>query len=160
MTALDHHANRVCLDIQDTVDVCLTITVGHRADGSLLTTVHFPTGEKITADALDPDLGFTETENVLHDVGHTLLSARLGLDRSPVLERVVNLRPLTQRAVDLEESAVFAIQAWCCELTGRDPGPAIANALASLTRLSRDLSYQDDLAHAADAARHHEDQEV
>lgn len=136
MTAADHHTGRVCLDIEDQVDVCLTVTVGHRADGSLHTVVHFPTGEKLSADASDPDLGFDEADNVLHDVGHTLLACRLGLDRSPVLERVVELRPLSQRDVDLEEAGIFTIQAWCAALQGRDPGPAIANALASLNRLA------------------------
>lgn len=113
-------------------DTCLVISVGHRSDGSLITVVRFASGERLTADADSPDLGFSEPDTCLHDVAHTLLAARLGLDRSPVLERVVNLRPLSQRNVDLEEAATFAIQAFCAGIRGDDPGPAIQNALASL----------------------------
>lgn len=132
----EHH--RVCLvPDPDLVDTCLTIIVGHRADGSLVTTVHFASGERLTAEAGDPDLGFDEADNVLHDVAHTLLACRTGLDRSPVLERVVEIRSLSQRDVDLEEFAAFALQAWCATLQGRDPGPAIANARASLDRLDQ-----------------------
>lgn len=131
----DHHGSRVCLDLADQTDICLTITVGHRADGSLSTAVHFPTGEKVEATAADPDLGLDEPDNVLHDVAHTLLACLRGLERSPVLERVVDLRPLSQRDVDLEELAAFAFQAWCIALSGRDPGPALVNAAAALARL-------------------------
>jgi hypothetical protein len=134
-TTTDHHENRVCLDLGDQVDVCLTITVGHREDGSLSTTVHFASGEALHADAGSPDLGFDEQDTVLHDVAHTILACRLGLDRSPVLERVVDLRPLSQEEVDLEEAAAFAIQAFCAALQGRDYLPAIANVRVALDRL-------------------------
>lgn len=134
MTTETHH--RICLTPdEDTVDTCLAVLVGHRADGSLVTTVHFASGERLTADAGDPDLGFTEPHTVLHDAAHTILACLLGLDRSPVLERVVNLRPLSQRDVDLEEAAAFAIQAWCMALRGEDPAPALANVRTALDRL-------------------------
>lgn len=133
--ATDHHTGRVCITTDEQVDVCLTIIVGHREDGSLSTAVHFPSGERLRASTEDPDLGFDEPDTVLHDVAHTLLACRLGLSRSPVLERVVDLRPLSQRDVDLEELATFAIQAWCASISGRDPQAALDNARASLLRL-------------------------
>lgn len=133
-TTETHH--KVCVTFEDLADVCLTIVVGRRADGALSTSVQFPTGEKLQAKDGEPDLGFCEPDTVLHDVAHTLLAARLGLDRSPVLERVVDLAPLTQEQVDLEEAATFALQAWCAALRGEDPRPAIANVRASLERLS------------------------
>lgn len=116
------------------VDVALTVTVGYRADGSLYGVVQFPEGPQITSQAGDPDLGFNEPDTVLHDVAHTLLVTRLGLDRSPVLERVVELRPLSQRDVDLEEAATFALQAFAAALRGEDPAPAIANVRSAIDR--------------------------
>ena len=113
------------------IEPCLTVRVSRHPDGSLATVVTFPTGEEIHANAHEPDLGFDEVGNVLHDVAHTLLACHLGL-RSPVLERVADLRPLSQYHVDLEEAATFALQAWCDEIQGRDPLAAIGNALASL----------------------------
>lgn len=129
----DHHEACVA-HTEPQVDLCLSIAVGHRADGSLVTTVRFASGERLVAEAGNPDLGFDEADTVLHDVAHTLLSCRLGLDRSPVLERVVDLRPLTQRDVDLEEAAAFALQAWCAALQGRDPEPAIQNVRTAIDR--------------------------
>lgn len=134
MTALATH-HKVCLDT-GLDDVQLTITVGHRPDGTLHTVVHFPDGQRLEADAGDPPLGMDELDNCLHDVTHTLLAARVALGRSPVLERVVELRPLSQRDVDLEELATFATQAWCLAIAGEDPGPALVNASISLGRLS------------------------
>lgn len=131
-TVETHHV--VC-DVEPQSDVLLSVNIGHRTNGSLVASVRFASGDLLTAEAGDPDLGFTEADTVLHDVAHTLLACRLGLGRSPVLERVVNLRPLTQEQVDLEEAAVFAIQAWCLSLRNEDPGPAIRNALVSLNRL-------------------------
>lgn len=135
LAPVTHHA--VCLGPDpEHRDVLLSIAVGHRDDGALVTSVRFASGDLLTAEAGDPDLGFTEADTCLHDVAHTLLACRLGLGRSPVLERVVNLRPLTQESVDLEEAAVFAIQAFCSSLRSEDPGPAIRNALVSLNRLA------------------------
>lgn len=117
------------------VSTSLLITVGHREDGSLCTTIRFASGDVLVADAGSPDLGFDEAHNVLHDVAHTVLACALGLRRSPVLERVVDLRPLSQEHVDLEEAAVFALQAWTQALRGETYGAAVSNALASLNRL-------------------------
>lgn len=114
----------------------LTVTVDRHTDGTLHSTVTFPGGQTITASAVDPDLGFDEVDNVLHDLAHTLITCRRGLERSPVLERVVDLRPLSQRDVDIEELATFALQALCAAVSGRDPQPALDNAQASLLRLS------------------------
>lgn len=120
----------------DLTDVCLTITVGHRADGTLASVVRFPvTDETIVACADEPPLGLDESDNVLHDVAHTLLACRLGLKGSPVLERVLDLCSLSQRAVDLEEAANFAIQAWCAALEGRPHQPAVNNVRSALDRL-------------------------
>lgn len=122
--------------MSDLTDICLTITVGHRPDGTLASVVRFPvTDETITACADDPPLGLDAADNVLHDVAHTLLACRLGLRRSPVLERVLDLCSLSQRAVDLEEAANFAIQAWCAALDGRDHRAAVANVRTALERL-------------------------
>lgn len=127
--------NALCdLHDSDVDDICLSVVIGRR-NGALVTTVRFPTGDQIKAQAGDPDLGFSEADTCLHDIAHTLLTARLGLDRSPVLERVVDLRPLTQEAVDLEEAAIFAIQAFCASLRGEDHRPHIANIRTALDRL-------------------------
>lgn len=136
-----HH--QVCLSFENLADVCLTIVVGHRHDGALSTSVHFPTGERLQAHAGSPDLGMTEPETVLHDVAHTLLACHLGL-RSPVLERVVNLRPLSQLHVDLEEAATFALQAWCAAIRGENHRPAVDNACASLDRLDAEADLLED----------------
>jgi hypothetical protein len=69
----------------------------------------------------------------------------------------VNLRPLSQDHVDLEEIAAFAVQAFCAGVSGRDPRPALANVRASLDRIEASLAYQDDLARAQGAARRHEE---
>lgn len=130
-----HHAVCAVPVIPGFSSVDLVITVGHREDGSLQSAVRFPTGDVLVAKAGDPDLGFTETDNVLHDVAHTLLAACAGLSRSPVLERVVDLRPLSQQDVDLEEAAVFALQAWCASLRGEDYLPAVRNLQVALGRL-------------------------
>lgn len=130
----DHHEFCIPVRPSEHVSTCLSIAVGYREDGSLLTIVHFPTGERIEAESGNPDLGFDEANTVLHDVAHTLLACLLGLDRSPVLERVVDLRPLSQRDVDLEEAASFALQAWCASLRGQDPEPFISNVRAALNR--------------------------
>jgi hypothetical protein len=129
-----HHDVCLAKSDADLVDSCLNITVGHRADGTLVTTVRFASGEKLVAEAGDPDLGFSEPHTVLHDVTHSLLACLLGLDRSPVLERVVELRALSQVDVDIEEAATFAIQAFCHALRGEDPGAAIANVRTALDR--------------------------
>lgn len=134
-TTIDHHT--VCATPVEPhhVETLLAVAIGRRPDGALEAVVRFPDGTRLVADAKDPDLGFSEPQNVLHDVAHTILAAHLGLDRSPVLERVVDLRPLTQREVDLEEAAVFAIQAWCAALRGEDERPAARNAQAALDRV-------------------------
>lgn len=119
------------------VETCIAIEVGRRSDGTLVTAVRFATGDVITAEAGDPDVGLTEPHTVLHDAAHTILACLLGLDRSPVLERVADLRPLTQRDVDLEEAAAFALQAWCASLRGdeSDVWAAVANVRTALDRL-------------------------
>jgi hypothetical protein len=117
-------------------ELLLGITVERHADGSLHTTVRFPEGPELTSSANDPDLGFDEADTVLHDVAHTLLLGRLGL-RSPVLERVVDLRPLTQDAVDAEEAATFALQGFLAALRGDDATPHWANVRTALDRLQR-----------------------
>jgi len=131
----DHH--EFCVPVYHTehVSTCLTINVGHRADGSLLTVVRFASGERLEAEAGNPDLGVGEAHEVVHDAAHTILACLLGLDRSPVLERVVDLAPLSQRDVDLEEAATFALQAWCASLRNEDPAGFIANIRTALDRL-------------------------
>ena len=114
--------------------VALNITVARKADGSLHAVCSFPDGQTLSSQAGDPDLGFDEADTVLHDVAHTLLNARLGLDRSPVLERVVDLRPLSVEDVDVEEAATFALQAYVAKLQGRDAAPAIANVRSAIDR--------------------------
>lgn len=133
---IDHHVTCATPVEPLHTETLLGVTVGRRPDGALEAVVRFPDGSRLVADSKDPDLGFTEAQNVLHDVAHTLLAAHLGLDRSPVLERVVDLRPLTQREVDLEEATVFALQAWCAALRGEDPSAAVLNALTALERLA------------------------
>lgn len=121
------------------IDTCLSISVGHDDTGALVTEVRFPYGRSIVARAGDPDVGLDETHTVLHDVAHALLSAAIGL-RSPVLERVTEARSLSQRDVDLEEAAAFAIQAWCISLRGEDPTPALDNVRTALDRLAKPTS--------------------
>lgn len=130
---MSHHDACTQVPCPEDTQTCLTIDIATRTDGSLVTTVRFPEGPTLVAEAGNPDLGFEEPDTCLHDVAHTLLAARLGL-RSPVLERVVELRPLSQDAVDLEEAAVFALQAWCLALRDEDAAPAIRNALTALRR--------------------------
>lgn len=90
----------------------LCITVVRDDDDNLASVVDFGNGERIFASAATLDLGLDEPHTVLHDAAHTLLAVVLGLDGSPVLRRVAGLQPLSQRQVDLEEAAVFAIHAW------------------------------------------------
>jgi hypothetical protein len=130
-----HHSR--CWLPEEHVETVLTIAVGRREDGTLSTVVQFPDGETIEASQGEPDIGLDECTTCLHDVAHTLLAARIGLDRSPVLERVVDLRPLSQEHVDLEEAATFAVHAWSLALRGEQYRPAIANVQTALARLPR-----------------------
>jgi hypothetical protein len=130
---IDHHeacVNGAC----SAMTPVLQVEVGRRPSGELVTLVTFPGGETLVAEAGNPDVGLDEPHTCLHDVAHTLLAARLAL-RSPVLERVVDLRPLSQTDVDLEEAAVFALQAWCLSLEGQDPSAALQNVRTALGRL-------------------------
>ena len=130
----NHHDTCLASVPTEHVSTCLTVTVGHREDGSLLTVVRFASGERLEATAGNPDLGVGEAHEVVHDAAHTVLACLLGLDRSPVLERVVDLRPLSQADVDLEEAATFALQAWCASLRGEDPTPHVANVRTAIDR--------------------------
>lgn len=136
MAPVRSHHEACIVSTEPGVDTLLAITVGRdQSTGRLATVVRFPNGQRLVATKGDLDLGFSEPDTVLHDVAHTLLAARLGIGRSPVLERVVDLRPLSQRDVDLEEAATFALQAWCAALRDEDPGPALANLATTLARL-------------------------
>ncbi len=142
-----HHEACVWNGPDPTVSTCIQVTVGHRDDGSLVTLVRFASGEQLLAEAGNPDIGLEEGDTVLHDVVHTLLACGIGLDRSPVLERVVDIIPLAQDLVDLEEAAAFAIQALCIATRGDDPANAVSNARKALS------SYQRSRAEAREAER-------
>lgn len=134
-----HHT--ICATVPDK-SVLIAVEVGRQDDGSLVTTVHFPEGEVLKAEAGDPDVGLNEANTCLHDLAHTLVACRLGLERSPVLERTVGVRPgrsespdgLSQFDVDVEEAAVFALQAYCHVLQGEDPRGALRNVLSAVQR--------------------------
>lgn len=118
-------------------DVCLSIECGHDQKGDPYAMARFASGEVLTATPVDPDLGFDHANTVLHDAAHSIIACLLGLDRSPVLERVVELRSLSQEQVDLEEAAVFAIQAWCASLQDNEQvkNASVTNAINSLERI-------------------------
>lgn len=119
------------LTIEDTEGPVTTITV-RPAEGTTVTTA----GGDTVSTPTPTDLGLGDACNILHDAAHALLAAHVGLEGSPVLERVSGLRSLTQEQVDLEEAATFALQAWCAALRGEDHAPAIENVRAALERLT------------------------
>lgn len=114
-------------------DAVTTITV-HPEDGTTVTT---PAGHELSTPT-PTDLGLGDACAILHDAAHALLAAHVGLEASPVLERVATGAPLSQEHVDLEEAATFAIQAWCAALRGEDHRPAIANVRTALDRLEHE----------------------
>lgn len=110
-------------------DLLCSIVVGRQDNGRLYARTEFahPEAQPIIATADDPDLGLNEADTVIHDVAHLLLCVLASIDGSPVLERVAGIRPggeagVCPVTVELEEAAVFALQAYVRFLADKAAG--------------------------------------